>query len=163
MLRSINGTQLSNMCRFIGSIIMSLVIVLKFIHFLSIVLAGGITIGGAVVQRAHAKAGVVPAAPVISALRTLGLIGLTALVLLWISGIGLAHSLYGGLAINTAFNVKLFGASLLLAASLIGNYHLYQSAQAHTPPNAVLMRRLQSLGRASLLLVIGGVAVAFSG
>ena len=142
---------------------MSLVIVLKFFHYLSIILAGGIVIGGAVVQRAHIKAGEVPAMPVMQAMRTLGLVGLTSLIILWITGIGLAHAIYGGLSINTAFTVKLFGASLLLIASAVGNYHIYQSGQTKQPPNPILMGRLQSLGRVSLLLVLGGVSVAFTG
>lgn len=142
---------------------MSLVVVLKFFHFLSIIFAGGIVVGGAVVQRAHFKAGEAPAMPVMQAMRILGLLGLGALILLWITGFGLAHALYGGLGINTAFGWKLLGAALLLASSAIGNLHMYRSAQAKQPPNAVLMGRLLTVGRLSLLLVLISVSLAFTG
>lgn len=142
---------------------MSVIIGLKFIHFLSIILAGGITIGGAIIQRAHMKAGIAPALPVMQALRTLSLIGLAALILLWITGIGLAHALYEGLAINTAFTIKLAGASLLLLSSLAANYHLYHASQTKRLPNPLLMKRLQTIGRVALLLVLGGVSIAFTG
>ena len=142
---------------------MTLVVILKFIHYLSLIFAGGIVVGGAVVQRAHMKAGEAPALPVQKAMRTLGLLGLGALVLLWLTGIGLAHALYGGLSINSAFHWKLLGAGLLLASSALGNFHMYRSAQAQTPPNPVFMGRLMKIGRASLLLVLISVSVAFTG
>ncbi len=142
---------------------MTLVVILKFLHYLSLIFAGGIVVGGAVVQRAHLKAGEAPALPVMKAMRTLGLLGLASLILLWLTGIGLAHSLYGGLGINTAFHWKLLGAALLLGSSALGNFHMYKSAQAKQPPNPVFMGRLMTIGRASLLLVLVSVSVAFTG
>ena len=141
---------------------MSVIVILKFLHFLAIIFAGGIVIGGAVIQRAHMKAGEAPSEPVRKALRTLAGMGLAALSLLWITGIGLAHGLYGGLSVNTAFSVKLAGAGLLLFLSAFGNYHLYQVAQRKQPPNARLMGGITSLSRLALIVVLGAVSVAFT-
>ena len=86
-----------------------LVIGLKFLHFLALFAAGGLGIGGAIVQSALIKAGQAPSAALGRALRLLSIIGLIAIVTLWITGVGLAHALYGGLGINTAFGIKLGG------------------------------------------------------
>lgn len=139
-----------------------LIVVLKFIHYLAIFLAGGIGVGGAVVQTQHQKAGVAPSPQVGRAMQLLGYIGLISLLILWITGIALAYSLYGTLAIGAAFHVKLAGATALLASSAVANWHLYQAAQAKRPPNGVLMKRLMMLGRAGLVLVLGGIAVTTS-
>ena len=75
---------------------MTLVIILKFFHYLALFLAGGLGIGAGIIQSAHKKAETPPAAPVQAALRTLAWLALVAIVILWISGIWLAYSLYGG-------------------------------------------------------------------
>lgn len=135
------------------------IIVLKFIHYLSIFLAGGIGIGGAVVQSMHAKAQVPPAPPVGQALRVLALVGLGALVALWLTGIGLAHAVYGTLSLGTAFTVKLLGAGVLLGASAAGNLHLHRAIKAKSPPDPRFMKTMMMLSRAALVLVLGGIAV----
>ena len=88
--------------------------------------------------------------------------GLGAIVTLWVTGIGLAHLIYGGLAINGAFHVKLLGAAVVLGISLWGNLHAYSAAKAGIPPNAILMKRLVSAARGGLLIAIVGAAVAFA-
>ena len=135
------------------------IVVLKFIHYLCLFLAGGIAVGGAIVQSMHAKMQTPPAPPVIRAIRVLGLIGLGALVVLWLTGFGLAHAIYGTLALGTAFYVKLAGAGLLLGTSAAANLHLHQSIQAGIPPKAGFMKMMLSLGRGGLVLVLGGIAV----
>lgn len=135
------------------------VVVLKFIHYLCLFLAGGIGVGGAVVQSMHAKAQTPPAPPVGKALRILGLLGLAALLLLWLTGIGLAHAIYGTLALGSAFTVKLVGAGVLLGASAAANFHLHKAMQAGGPPNPGFMKMMLSFSRFGLVLVLGGIAV----
>ena len=55
------------------------------------------------------------------AFALLGYIGLGSIITLWVTGIGLAHLIYGGLGINTAFHVKPLGAAVL-GISVIGNF-----------------------------------------
>ena len=142
--------------------LMSIVVILKFFHFLGLFVAGGIGVGGAIVQSAHIKAGQPPAPPVGRAMQILGLLGLISLIVIWLTGIGLAHSLYGGLAINSAFTAKLGGAALLLLLSAASNFHIYQAMKAKHPPHASFMKASIMLSRAALIVVLAGAAIAFS-
>ena len=137
--------------------------VLKIIHYFSILFAGGVMVGSTVVQSAYARAGEMPPPFVGKAFALLGYIGLASIVTLWVTGIGLAHMLYGGLGINGAFHVKLLGAAVVLGISIIGNLHVHRSMKAKQPPNAALMKRLVQLGRGGIVLAICGAAIAFSG
>ena len=87
---------------------------LKILHYFSILFAGGVMVGSTVVQSAYARAGEMPPPFVGTAFALLGYIGLASIVTLWVTGIGLAHMLYGGLGINGAFHVKLLGAAVVL-------------------------------------------------
>ena len=138
-------------------------VVLKIIHYFSILFAGGVTVGSVIIQSAYVRAGEAPPPYVGKAFGLLGYIGLASILLLWISGIGLAYLLYGGLGINGAFHVKLLGAALVLGISAFANLHVHQAVKAKRPPNPVLMKRLVQGGRIGLVLAIGGAAVAFSG
>lgn len=136
---------------------------LKILHYFSILFAGGVMVGSTVVQSAYARAGEMPPPFVGKAFALLGYIGLASIVTLWVTGIGLAHMLYGGLGINGAFHVKLLGAAVVLGISIIGNLHVHRSIKAKQPPNARLMKRLVQLGRGGIVLAICGAAIAFSG
>ena len=135
---------------------------LKILHYFSILFAGGVMVGSTVVQSAFARAGEMPPPFVGRAFALLGYIGLISIVTLWVSGIGLAHLIYGGLGINGAFHVKLLGAAIVLGISVIGNLHVHRSMKAKQPPSAALMKRLVQLGRGGIVLAICGAAVAFS-
>ena len=138
------------------------VVLLKILHFVSILFAGGVAIGSVVIQRAYVSAGEMPPPHVRRAFAILGYMGLGAIITLWITGIGLAHLIYGGLGINGAFHAKLLGAAIVLGISVWANLHAHSAAKARTPPNAVLMKKLVSAGRVGLLLAICGAAVAFA-
>ena len=138
------------------------IILLKTLHFLSLLFAGGVTVGSVVVQRAYVAADEIPPPHVRKAFALLSYMGLGAIVTLWVTGIGLAHLIYGGLAINGAFHVKLLGAAVVLGISVWGNLHAYSAAKAGIPPNAILMKRLVSAARSGLLIAIVGAAVAFA-
>ena len=135
---------------------------LKILHYFSILFAGGVMVGSTVVQSAYARAGEMPPPFVGKAFALLGYIGLASIITLWVTGIGLAHMLYGGLGINGAFHVKLLGAAVVLGISIIGNLHVHRSMKAKQPPNAALMKRLVQLGRGGIVLAICGAAIAFS-
>jgi len=146
----------------IGQVEVKMEVILKVIHYFSILFAGGVTVGAVIIQSAYIRAGEAPPPHVGKAFGLLGYIGLASIVLLWVSGIGLAHLIYGGLGINGAFHVKLLGAALVLAISAFANLHVYQAMKAKRPPNLVLMKRLVQGGRIGLVLAICGAAVAFS-
>ena len=102
-------------------------VILKTLHYFSILFAGGVTVGSGVIQAAYMKAGEAPPPYIGKAFALLGYIGLGSIVTLWITGIGLAHLIYGGLAINGAFHAKLLGAAIVLFISAYANLHVYLS------------------------------------
>ena len=137
------------------------IIIIKFLHFLALFAAGGIGVGGAVVQSAYIKEGKIPEPHLGKALRILGFVGLASIATLWITGMILAQSLYGGYSINTAFTIKIIGAAIVLIGSCISNFHVYKSFKNQSPPNPKLMKMMMSLGRFGLILALGGAAAAF--
>ena len=137
-------------------------VILKTLHYFSILFAGGVTVGGGVIQAAYMKAGDTPPLYIGKAFAVLGYIGLGSIVTLWVTGIGLSHLIYGSLAINGAFNMKLLGAAIVLFISAYSNLHVYQAIKAKRATNGALMKGLVQAGRVGLLLAIGGAAVAFS-
>ena len=137
-------------------------VILKTLHYFSILFAGGVTVGGGVIQSAYVKAGDTPPPFIRKAFAVLGYIGLGSIVTLWVTGVGLSHLIYGSLAINSVFHMKLLGAAIVLLISAYANLHVYQAIKAKRPPNGPLMKRLVQAGRVGLVLAIGGAAVAFS-
>ena len=76
---------------------MTLIIILKFFHYLSLFLAGGLGVANAMLFKNHQKAGTAPAPPVRKTMMTLARLGLIAIIILWVTGIGLTHKIYGSL------------------------------------------------------------------
>jgi hypothetical protein len=58
-----------------------------------------------------------------------------------------------------AFQLKLLGASVLLAVITFLNYHLADSAKKGSPPNPKIMNAIPYIARTSLALVLIGIAV----
>ena len=141
---------------------MSFIIILKFFHFLSLFFAGGIGIGGAVIQSLHAKAGEAPSPLTRKALHILAIMGLVALIVIWLTGIALHHALYEGAFLNHAFTLKLGGAAILLGTSILSNVMLYRASRGGQAINPLVMRRLTAFSRFALITVIGGAAAAFT-
>ena len=141
---------------------MTLIAVLKFLHYLGLFLAGGAGVANGLLAANHLKAGMPPAAPVQKSMMTMIRLGLGALVLLWLTGFALAFQIYGGMNLGWAFYVKLLGATGLLGILLVLNLHLSGAAKMGTPPNARLMQLAPMIARGSLVLVLGGIAITTS-
>ena len=139
------------------------IVLLKFVHYFSIFLAGGLGVGGAIVQASHLKAKEPPSKPTLAAIKILALIALIAIVLLWLSGLSLAYLKYGTLHLGVFFYVKLFGAGLILIGATLSNLFIIRASKLNTKPNPVMMKRMVYLSRVGLILAIGGVAIGFSG
>ena len=86
---------------------MTIIITLKFIHYLAIVFSGGVLVGGGVIPSVYAKENQIPDLTTAKIMKLLGYIGLISLIFLWISGIILSINLYGGFIINSAFTIKI--------------------------------------------------------
>ena len=140
---------------------MTLIITLKFIHYLAIVFSGGVLVGGGVIQSVYAKANQIPDLNTAKILKLLGYIGLISLIVLWISGIVLSINLYGGFIINSAFTIKIIAAGILLGLSTFVNFHVFNSSKNNLPPNKTIMKIATMSGRSLLIIVLISAAIAF--
>lgn len=137
-------------------------IILKFLHYLSLFAAGGIGVGGVVIQSIYARENKIPEPHLGKAFKVLGVIGLISIIVLWISGLTLVNIIYGSFSIHWAFYMKLFGALIVLVASAFGNFHLYTSSKNQTAANPIFMKKIASIGRIGLITALLGAAIAFN-
>ena len=135
------------------------VIFLKFLHYVSLFLAGGLGVANAMLFKNHQKAEMPPAPPVQKTMMTLARLGLFSLVILWATGIPLTLRVYGSFDLGWPFHLKMFGATILLAAVAFLNFHLTKQARAGSPPSLRVMKMIPPVARTSLVLVLIGVAV----
>ena len=141
---------------------MGIIVVLKFFHYLSLFLAGGLGVGNALLSKNHQKAMLPPAPPVQKAMMTMARLGLCAIIILWLTGIPLTYSVYGTLSLGWAFYLKLLGATSLLVSITFLNFHLSICTKRGKPVNLVFMKVVPFVTRISLAAVLLGVAVLTS-
>tara|TARA_Y100000768_G_C23759982_1_gene578134 strand:+ start:138 stop:560 length:423 start_codon:yes stop_codon:yes gene_type:complete len=139
-----------------------ILIIIKFLHYLAIVFAGGVLVGGGVIQSVYTKANEVPNLHVSKILKLLGYIGLVSLIILWITGLLLSNIIYGGFSINSAFTIKIMAAGFLLGISIFVNLHVYNASKKQIPPNKKIMKIATMSGRGLLVIVLIGAAIAFN-
>mgnify|MGYP001282829112 FL=1 len=137
-------------------------IILKTFHYLAILFAGGVLVGGGLIQAVFTRANQVPDINVSKVLKILGYLGLGALIILWISGILLSNIIYGGFQVNTAFTVKIIAAAFLLIISFVVNIHVYNSSKNNQPPNKSIMKIATMSGRGLIIIVLLAAAIAFN-
>ena len=135
------------------------IILLKVLHYLSLFLAGGLGVANVMLFKNHQKAGMPPAPPVQKTMMTLSRLGLIAIVILWLTGIPLTYKVYGSFDLGWPFHLKLLGATSLLGAVAFLNLHLTKQSRDGNPPNPKVMKIVPSIARASLVVVLVGVAV----
>jgi uncharacterized membrane protein SirB2 len=138
---------------------MTTVVFLKFFHYISLFLAGGLGVANAMLFKNHQKAEVAPAPPVQKTMMTLARLGLISIVILWATGIPLTVKVYGSFDLGWPFHLKMFGATILLAAVAFLNFHLTTQARAGNSPSLRVMRIVPPIARTSLVLVLIGIAV----
>ena len=139
-----------------------MLVFLKTFHFISLWAAGGLGVGGWVLQYVDKRNGQRPSLEVVQSLRLMGVLALIAVLILWITGYLLSGMIYGGLPTSGAFHAKLTGATLILICSLGANFETLRSMRAGTPPRAGVMAVFAWTVRISLLVVLFGAAAAFS-
>jgi uncharacterized membrane protein len=135
------------------------IIVLKVLHYVSLFLAGGLGVANVMLFKSHQKARLLPALPVQKTMMTLARLGLIAIAVLWITGIPLTYKVYGSFDLGWPFHLKLLGATSLLGSVAFLNLHLTKQSRNGNPPNPKIMRIVTPIARASLVLVLLGVAV----
>ena len=138
---------------------MTTIIVLKVLHYVSLFLAGGLGVANVMLLKNHQIAGMPPAPPVQKTMMMLARLGLIAIAVLWITGIPLTYKVYGSFDLGWPFHLKLLGATSLLGSVAFLNLHLTKQSRDGNPPNPKIMRIVTPIARASLVLVLLGVAV----
>ena len=138
---------------------MTTVIVLKVLHYVSLFLAGGLGVANVILFKNHQKAGMPPAPPVQKTMMTLARLGLIAIVILWLTGIPLTYKVYGSFDLGWPFHLKLLGATSLISVVAFLNLHLAKQSRQGSPPNPKVMKIVPPIARASLVIVLVGVAI----
>ena len=138
---------------------MTTIVFLKFFHYLSLFLAGGLGVANAMLFKNHQKAEIPPAPPVQKTMMALARLGLISIVILWATGIPLTVKVYGSFDLGWPFHLKMFGATILSAAIAFLNFHLTTRARSGNSPSLRVMRMIPPIARTSLVLVLIGVAV----
>ena len=138
---------------------MTAIVVLKVLHYVSLFLAGGLGVANVVLYKNHQKAEMPPAPPVQKTTMTLARLGLIAIVILWLTGIPLTYKIYGSFDLGWPFHRKLIGATVLISAVAFLNLHLTKQSRDGNPPNTKVMKIIPPIARASLIIVLLGVAV----
>ncbi len=142
---------------------MSIIIGLKFVHYLALFLAGGLGVANGLLVKAHQMAGQPPSPPVQQTMMKLARLGLVAIILLWVSGICLGYFIYGGLAMGWAFHMKLLGATILLGSISFLNLHLSLRSKAELLPDPSVVKIIPMVSRGALALVLLGIAITTTG
>ena len=138
---------------------MTLIVFLKFFHYIALFLAGGLGVGNAILAKNFQKAEMPPPPPAQKTMMTLARLGFIAIAILWATGIPLTYQIYGGFDLGWAFHLKLLGATALLGAISFLNIRLTTQAKNGNPPNPKVMRIIPPIARTSLAAVLIGVAI----
>lgn len=141
-----------------------MLITLKIVHYLSLMAGGGSSIATLILQRSLARTGHVgPPPPAIAmATRMMGILGLTAILLLWGTGLVMLMQNYVGADLGIWFAVKLLAATLIFGISATMNVMAARAARTGVPPNPALMKHLASAIRILLLIAIITAVIVFS-
>ena len=138
------------------------IFICKFVHYLALFIAGGAGIGNSVIQSIYQKEGKVPEPHLARAFRVLVKLALISIIAIWVTGFIMVYSIYGSFNLGWAFHMKLLGATLLLMGVAYINFHLNNSFKNQLPPNTVLLKRIVSINRLSLVLILSGAILAFN-
>lgn len=132
---------------------MAIDFLLKFIHIFGLMLGAASGIGQMIVVRQVRRT----PTPELARLRPMfGRVGLTGIILLWLSGLGLWAHRYDMSHLGPLFDLKMLVALVLLIIILVVTVTLRRSLKAGTPPPAWLPK----LGMSTPVLTILAVGLA---
>ena len=124
-------------------------ILLKFIHILCIFVAGGASIGNAVLGKKVKASGAPPTPLVGDSMFVLGRMGLAAVIVLWLTGVPMLLIKYGTFAEGLTFYIKLIVASTLFVSVAMMNLEVANARKEKRPPNEGKMHMLDNLAKVS--------------
>lgn len=138
--------------------------ILKFIHIFALVFGAGSGItNGILASRIIGNPN--PGPPpdmVVGLMKTMGKIGPVAMILLWLSGLGMAYVEYGTLAVGPLFYLKLAGATLALITVLYIARIAMQAEAAGVPPDLKRIKKLSHLVWLGVVTAVASAVVIFN-
>ena len=135
---------------------------LKIIHFLALAVGFGGGVANLVAMSVLFKTDPPQRAPIGMITKRVGQILFLCVILLWITGIGLVHGIYGGFsALPDLFWWKFLFVCLATLASLSAQIVGIRAAKAGTPPNAKLMVKIGVTASLSAIAAIVLAVLAF--
>jgi hypothetical protein len=138
--------------------------VLKIIHIFALVFGAGSGItNGILASRIIKNPDAGPPPPmVVGLMQTMGKIGPIAMILLWLSGLGLVYAEFGSLDIGALFYLKLAGATLALVCVMLMARMAMQAQAAGTPPPLKTMKKISHLVWLGVLTAVTCAVVLFN-
>lgn len=118
---------------------------IKIIHLLCLMGGGAATIGNAVLMRNVMAEGGPPSALAMRSMRALGMFGLGAIVLIWITGIWLVLLRYSDGGLSWLFHAKVVVAAVVLVCVGTLSYLGAKAGIEGRPPNPDVMRPLSMI------------------
>ena len=88
-----------------------------------------------------------------ASIMNLAQIGLIPLLLLWITGFGLAYKIYGGMDLGRTFNIKMLGATVHLAVVIFINYYMLIVAKNGQVSGTTIIKVTPIRARRSIMFV----------
>lgn len=137
---------------------------LKIVHFLALLLGGAASIAPGLMRKSLARTGHDgPPPPAIGmTMRVLGILGLVAIILLWLTGgamMSMAHD-WGAMALW--FWIKLLAATAILGTSVYMNLAVSRAARGGPPPSPALVKTSTTVIRTALVLAIICAVLTFA-
>ncbi len=139
-------------------------VTLKIIHFLALLLGGAATISPGILRRALARSDHAgpPPAYLAAALRVFGILGLIAIVLLWITGGAMVSIGHDWGAMSPWFWVKLLAATIVLAISVFLNLRAARAARGGDAASPKTIKIGLTVTRAALFVAIVCAVITFA-
>lgn len=137
-------------------------VTLKIIHMFCLFAGGAASIGNMALIKRVAASGTAPTPMVREVMGVLGKMGFWAIVLLWITGLGMISITAGTLAVGWAFYAKLLAATVALGASSFLAWMRKQAAAGGTPPAIARVRTWVLTGLIAVSLAIVFAVIAFN-
>lgn len=135
------------------------ILVLKFLHFVGLMLGAAAGFGSMAVMMQARKTGGPPPPPLMALRPIFGKLGLTGIALLWITGLALWGLRYGFADLGAAYALKLVTATVLLGMILAMSQVTARMAKGGTPPPAWLPKLGMATSPLTFLAVILAVWV----
>ena len=135
---------------------------LKIIHIFSLMAGSATGITNGILTTRILRNQEPPPPMVIALMKTLGKIGPVAMILLWLSGLGMAYLDFGTLAISPVFYLKLLGATVALVGVLYIARLAMQAEAAGTPPPLPKIKKIVHWVYAGVALAVIAAVIAFN-